>query len=216
MSSADYVVQGHRFDIVEDFGCRPTIYVSTPAIFLIWVPPLTVAVLTFGFAGMLCIVALEECSDIFLAALALRHFFRRRLTFAKHLQNSNSGLTTSRYFRLMSMAVVQMVWNLLVTSLNMWFSCQHGLRPWISWKNVHTGFSQIAYFPTLLIPPSTLMWTYALWWVVPISSILFLVFFAFGQDSMREYRKCVSWMRRVLCCEAGANERSGSTMSIPH
>ena len=64
ISTADYIVQGHRFDIVEDLGCRPTIYVSIPAIFLIWVPPMAAAIATFGFAGMPCIIALEECSDI--------------------------------------------------------------------------------------------------------------------------------------------------------
>lgn len=45
-------MQGHRFDIVEDLGCRPTIYVSIAAIFIIWVPPIIVALLTVGYAGM--------------------------------------------------------------------------------------------------------------------------------------------------------------------
>lgn len=179
----DYIVQGHRFDIVEDFGCRPTVYVSIPAIFLIWVLPITAALATFGFA-----------------AVAVRHFFRRRLMFAKHLQNSNPGLTTSRYFRLMSMAVLQMFWSLVITSFNVWFSCQNGLRPWISWDNVHMGFSQIAYFPTVLIPPSTLTWTYVLWWALPASAVIFFLFFSFGHDAMNEYRECFSWVRRVLFC----------------
>lgn len=178
-----YVVQGHRFDIVEDFGCRPTVYVSIPAIFLIWVPPMTAALATLGFA-----------------AVAVRHFFRRRLMFAKHLQNSNSGLTISRYFRLMSMAVVQMFWSLLITSFNVWFSCQNGLRPWISWDNVHSGFSQIAYFPTVLIPSSTLTWTYILWWALPASAAIFCIFFSFGRDAMHEYRECFSWVRRAVFC----------------
>ncbi|KAH7904573.1 pheromone A receptor-domain-containing protein [Hygrophoropsis aurantiaca] len=172
-----YIVQGHRFDIVEEFGCRPTIYVSIPAIFLIWVPPMVAALLTLAYAGV-----------------ALVHFFRRRLTFAKHLQDSTSGLTSSRYFRLMCMSVLQMVWGLLVTSLNMWFTCQHGLRPWISWANVHDGFSQIAYFPTVLIPQSTLTWTFALWWTVPVSSVFFFAFFSFGEEAMKEYRGCISWL----------------------
>ncbi|KAG1718696.1 putative fungal pheromone GPCR, STE3-type [Suillus lakei] len=176
-----YVVQGHRFDIVEDFGCRPTIYVSIAAICIIWVPPIAVALLTVGYAGV-----------------ALMSFFRRRITFGQHLRDSNTGLTTSQYFRLMSMAVVEMFWGLLVTSLNMWFTCQHGLRPWISWENVHDGFSQIAYFPSVIIPPTTLVWTYALWWVVPISGALFFVFFSFGEDAMKDYRKSLQWFRTMV------------------
>lgn len=176
-----YIVQGHRFDIVEDFGCRPTIYVSIAAICIIWVPPITVALLTVGYAGV-----------------AVMYFFRRRITFAKNLRDSKTGLTTSQYFRLMGMAVVEMFWGLLVTSLNMWFTCQHGLRPWISWDNVHDGFSQIAYFPTVIIPPTTLAWTYALWCVVPISSVLFFAFFSFGEDAMKDYRKSLQWFRTMV------------------
>lgn len=96
------------------------------------------------------------------------------------------------------MAVIEMFWGLLVTSLNMWFSCQHGLRPWISWENVHVGFSQIAYFPTVIIPPTTLAWAYALWCVVPISGALFSVFFSFGEDAMKDYRKSLQWFRTMV------------------
>lgn len=144
-----------------------------------------------------------------LLAMALKNFFYRRLTFAAHLQNSSSGLTTSRYLRLMSMSVVQMVWAVLVTSLDMWFSCQHGLRPWISWENVHSGFSQIAYFPTVLIPRESLRWTYALWWTVPFSALLFVSFFAFGEETVKGYRKILQWTHWVFPRRTGAkNEAS--------
>ena len=96
------------------------------------------------------------------------------------------------------MAVVEIFWGILVTSLNMWFTCQHGLRSWISWENVHVGFSQIAYFPTFIIPSATLTWTYALWWVVPISAALFFVFFSFGEDAMNDYRKVLQWIRTTV------------------
>lgn len=50
--SVVYIVQGHRFDIIEEYGCRPATYVSLPAIFLLWVPPLILAFMTTVFAGM--------------------------------------------------------------------------------------------------------------------------------------------------------------------
>ncbi|KAH7881712.1 pheromone A receptor-domain-containing protein [Phlebopus sp. FC_14] len=173
-----YVVQGHRFDIVEGFGCRPTIYESIASVFLIWIPPLL-----FSLAG--CIYA----------ALAFVHFWKRRATFARHLQTSQSALTTSRYFRLMCMAIVEMFFGLLVTSLNMWFSLRPGLRPWISWDDVHSNFSEVAYFPLFLIPEPELAWTFALWSMIPVSSTFFFVFFAFGQDAMKEYCATFSWIR---------------------
>ncbi|TFY61868.1 hypothetical protein EVG20_g6898 [Dentipellis fragilis] len=173
-----YIVQGHRFDIVEDFGCRPTVYVSIASLFIVFIPPLALTVATLILGGV-----------------ALAHFFRRRLSFARHLQQSNSALTTARYFRLMVMALVEMFWTLVVSSLNVWFTCRGGLRPWISWDNVHVGFSQIGQFPTVLIPKDDLRWTFALWWTIPISAFIFSAFFAFGEDAMREYCACFAWVR---------------------
>lgn len=50
----DYIVQGHRFDIIEEFGCRPSVYVSIPAIFLMWVPSLIMSFVALIFAGKRC------------------------------------------------------------------------------------------------------------------------------------------------------------------
>ncbi|KAG1773715.1 GPCR fungal pheromone mating factor [Suillus placidus] len=176
-----YVVQGHRFDIVEGFGCRPTVYVSIASIFLIWVPPL---VFSLG-AGIF-------------AASAFSHFWQRRATFAKHLKKSDSALTTSRYFRLMSMAIVEMFFGLLVTSLNMWWTMRPGLRPWISWENVHSNWLEVAHFPLAIIPPTELAWTFALWFMIPIASIFFFLFFAFGHDAVKEYGATFTWIRRHI------------------
>ncbi|KAF9221758.1 fungal pheromone STE3G-protein-coupled receptor [Gyrodon lividus] len=176
-----YVVQGHRFDIVEGFGCRPAIYESIASIFLMWIPPLL-----FSIGG--CI----------LAAIAFVHFWQRRATFTKHLQNSNSTLTTSRYFRLMTMAILEMIFGVLVISIDMWFSLRGGLRPWISWQNVHSNFLEIAYFPLVFLPKTTLSWTFALWVEIPIASVFFFGFFAFGQEARKEYSATFIWIRRNI------------------
>ncbi|KAF8963266.1 GPCR fungal pheromone mating factor [Flammula alnicola] len=176
-----YIVQGHRFEIIEDLGCRPAIYNSIQSILIVWVPPLVVVVATLIFAG-----------------LALYHFLQRRITFARHLQDSNSALTTSRYFRLMAMAIVQMVWGALLIGINMWFTCRNGLRPWISWEDVHFNFSRVGLFPEFLIPPFVLRITYFSWWTIPATSVLFFAFFAFGQDAVKEYKACFLWIQRVI------------------
>ncbi|TFK32932.1 pheromone A receptor-domain-containing protein [Crucibulum laeve] len=176
-----YIVQGHRFDILEDFGCRASIYQSVPSILLVWMLPMLVVALTLVFAG-----------------LSLVHFFRRRVTFACHLQNSNSALTTSRYFRLMAMAIVQMFWGVFIISINMWFTYRNGLRPWTSWEDVHFNFSRVGIFPTVLTPVSIQRWTYFIWWTMPITSVLFFAFFSFGQDAIKEYTACWRWVQRVI------------------
>jgi pheromone a factor receptor len=48
---SDYIVQDHRFDIIEDLGCQPTVYASIPAIFILWFPQLLFSVVTMIYAG---------------------------------------------------------------------------------------------------------------------------------------------------------------------
>lgn len=47
----DFVVQDHRFDILEDYGCQAATYVSIPAVFIVWLPPLTFSCGTLIFSG---------------------------------------------------------------------------------------------------------------------------------------------------------------------
>ncbi|KAF8902842.1 pheromone A receptor-domain-containing protein [Mucidula mucida] len=176
-----YVVQGHRFDIVEGFGCRPQIYNSIASIFILWVPALVISLA----AGIY-------------SALALHHFWIRRITFERHLQSKNSALTSGHYFRLMAMALLQIFWSVVITALNMWFTMKKGLRPWISWEDVHVNFGRIGQSPRILIPDNIYLYTYALWWTVPLSSIMFFAFFSFGREAMKEYAGCIRWFRRVV------------------
>src|ERR1700759_2274699 len=51
MPRADFFVQHHRFEIVQDFGCQAAIYPSTLAIILIWLPPLLLCSISFMYFG---------------------------------------------------------------------------------------------------------------------------------------------------------------------
>ncbi|KAH9919592.1 pheromone A receptor-domain-containing protein [Fomitopsis serialis] len=164
-----YVVQGHRFDIIEGYGCRPSTYVSVPSMLLLWVPPLILSAISFVFA-----------------ALALHHFIQRRLTFAKHLANSRSGLTTSR------------------------------LRPWTSFADVHWGFSAIDQYAMFGTPQLALTYYYVIWLIVPVSSFVFFAFFAFGRDAVMEYGACVAWVRRVMLRQRQTDRKAPSDfVSLP-
>ncbi|KDR78094.1 hypothetical protein GALMADRAFT_118997 [Galerina marginata CBS 339.88] len=174
-----YVVQGHRFDIIEGYGCRPTTYFSIPAIFIVWIPPILLSIAAIVYAG-----------------LALRHFMARRLTFAAHLDASSSALTTSRYLRLMTMAALQMVWSITVTSYALWFTViAVPIRPWTTWSDVHSDWLRVDLYPDAFTPDQVKRSFYVLWWLVPISTFLFIAFFAFGKDAIDEYKKCFLWIR---------------------
>ncbi|KAJ7201248.1 Rcb2.42 [Mycena rebaudengoi] len=177
-----YIVQGHRFDIIEDYGCRPTVYFSIPSIFLIWIPPILISIASIVFGG-----------------LALRQFMLRRISFAAHLDASRSALTTSRYLRLMLMALLEMVWSIAVTSYTLWFTTiSIPIRPYISWADVHSNFSRIDTYPTLFLPDLVIRAYYFLWWLVPVSTLAFVAMFAFGRDAVEEYKKCFSFVANAV------------------
>lgn len=177
-----YIVQGHRFDIIEEYGCRPATYLSVAAIFIVWIPPILMALAALVFAG-----------------LALRHFMLRRISFAAHLDASHSALTTSRYLRLMLMSVIQMVWSLSITTYVLWFTLMAvPLRPWTGWADVHSDFSRVDTYPILFIPQVVLTSYYASWWVLPASTFIFVAFFAFGREAVEDYKNGFRWLCRTV------------------
>ncbi|KIK94950.1 hypothetical protein PAXRUDRAFT_11742 [Paxillus rubicundulus Ve08.2h10] len=193
-----YIVQGHRFDIIEDYGCRPAVYVSVPSIMILFVPPLLMSTVALGFS-----------------VAAFIHFMRRRITFSRHLESSRNGLTTSRYFRLMLMSVVEMIWNILVTCFSLWFSML-AYRPWTNWADVHWNFSRIDLYPTLFTPPIVLSSYYLIWWIVPASTFIFVAFFSFGKDAMEEYKACFTWLRRTVLRQTVEDNVVGTSFgSVP-
>ncbi|KAJ6451996.1 pheromone receptor Rcb2 B43 [Mycena vitilis] len=177
-----FVVQGHRFDIMEDYGCRPTVYFSIASIFLLTLPPILLSVASLVYGG-----------------IALRHFINRRISFAAHLDSSHSALTTSRYFRLMLMSMLEMIWSISVTSYTLWFTTiSIPIRPYTSWADVHSNFSRIDTFVTFLLPQNIITAYYFLWWLVPISTLAFVAMFAFGRDAVEEYTRCLVVVRNLV------------------
>ncbi|KAJ7158042.1 Rcb2.42 [Mycena crocata] len=172
-----YVVQGHRFDIVEDFGCRPAMYISILSLLLVDIPPVVASFMALVYCG-----------------IALSAFLRRRIAFTRMLINADSALTTSRYIRLMSMTTLLGTWNAIIIGIGMWASYSGGLRPWTSWSDVHFNFSRIQPYPLGAIPIKLLRVTYLLWAAVPISALFFFSFFAFGEDAMKEFRHFTRWI----------------------
>lgn len=200
LRNEDYIVQGHRFDIIETYGCRPTTYFSIPSIFLIWIPPILMSMAAIIYAG-----------------LALRHFIIRRLSFAAHLQASSSALTTSRYIRLMTMAAIQMVWSIAATSYSLWFTVMSvPIRPWTTWSDVHSDWLRIDQYPYALIPVVVKRAFNVVWWIVPSSTFIFVAFFAFGQDAMDEYKRCFRWIySKVFRRHLHVKSSKGSFPSMP-
>ncbi|KAJ7088470.1 putative fungal pheromone GPCR, STE3-type [Mycena belliarum] len=191
-----YTFQGHRFDIIEDFGCRPTSYVSVPAILLFYAPIASVVLLTFIFSG-----------------LAFTAFYKRRRTFTSFLQTTKSALTARRYVRLMAITTTLAVWDAAVLCLVSALTFRTGLRPYTSWADVHSDFSRVDRYPTVFMPPALLFWTYVSWWTIPLSGLTFFCAFGLGEDAAKQYGP---WFSRVAAPVAriGLRRRARSKPAV--
>lgn len=111
------------------------------------------------------------------------------------------------------MASFQMVWSVSVTSYDLWFtSVNMKLRPWTNWADIHSDFGRIDRYLIMAAPPFIQTTYYIGWWAIPISTWLFVAFFAFGHDAVEEYKRCFVWIRdrviRVMLCLSKKDELS--------
>jgi len=159
-----------------------TVYYSWPAFVVYYIPPMVLAFASLVFA-----------------AIAFFWFMKRRAQFAEHLQSSNSGLTTSRYFRLMALAVTEIAVGSGIGSYVLAINIQDSyFRTWDNWAHVHVNFSRVIQYPRVLVPDffwNQLLLTY---YIPPLAAFIFFLFFGFSQEAMGEYRRFHAWFRTTV------------------
>jgi hypothetical protein len=100
----------------------------------------------------------------------------------------------------MLLALTEMI---IDAAVNIWilvanFKILPGLVPYTSWSDIHHDFSRIQPFTEVTLPVDSWRIVVAAWYIIPIATLLFFAFFAFGQESIVEYRAWRNWFRRVI------------------
>ncbi|KAF5378503.1 hypothetical protein D9615_007171 [Tricholomella constricta] len=168
-----FIVQGHRYNIWEDMGCLPTT-VNTPAAYP----------LSFVWPNVIGIISAVYC------ILTLRAFMKRRAQFSEFL-SSNSTLTVNRYFRLMSLATVELLFNTPISAYGLYLNATlTPIYPWKSWADIHFDWYTIDTVPAVLwrsrrIHVVTLELSR---WSVVFCALIFFAFFGFADESRKHYR----------------------------
>ncbi|KAK1233334.1 a-factor receptor [Marasmius sp. AFHP31] len=183
-----YIPQGHRFNILEDVGCYPTIYKTWVAVVLYSGWPLVIACVS-GVYSILC----------------LRSFYKRRKQL-KELLSENNNLNTSLYTRLMCLASADVIVT-IPFALYFFIDEATGVYPWISWEDTHHNFSRVAQYSALIW--KTQQEDYAgveiTRWAVVMCSLLFFAFFGFAEEARRNYRAAITYiMKRIGITSTGS------------
>lgn len=173
---AEYVVQGHRYDIFEDIGCYPALYNTALTYVISYIPPLALGVTSFIYCGM-----------------ALYHFNKRRIQFS-HFLNSGTTLTMSRYLRLMGLALAEMCCTTPLAIFVIALNAQVKPSPYISWEDTHWGYSNVLQVPRAIWGMSKLLTvSFELTrWLAPFSAILFFIFFGFAEEAKKQYGAAIT------------------------
>ena len=179
-----YVVQGHRYDIIESYGCSMPTYFSWPGILIRFAIPLALSLATLVYSGGFG--QLEHQADVL--ALSIRWFLVRRLQFRAILASSHTGLSVSRYLRLIALAVV-VVTVLLANDLTALATAlvDSKVYPYTSWSDVHQQYGIISQFPEAVQSPVINIATVIGLYASPFYALIFFVFFGLGEDAIVEY-----------------------------
>ncbi|KAG8817753.1 a-factor receptor [Serendipita sp. 400] len=234
-----YIVQGHRYDILEDYGCWPTIYMTPLAIPLVLLWPLLISAVSIPY----CV-------------LSYRSFYRHRANFQKYLAPGTSSpsstsptfspssprspgspnsprsprspsspipaarqfLTPDRYLRLMALSSMEL---LLVLPLNLLSfisnltSSSSPLRPYSSWRDVHSNFGRIVYVTRFMMNNSGdkikvhFVKFEVARWAIPITGWLFFVFFGVSVEAKRDYQRWWNAVRNLAIVKRSSSRSGG-------
>ncbi|TFK26911.1 STE3-like pheromone receptor [Coprinopsis marcescibilis] len=178
-----YIVQGHRFDILEDFGCFPIVYNTLPAYFIYFMWPVLLGVISFIYSS-----------------LTLLSFWRRRAQFGQ-LLSSNSALSPSRYLRLMTLAIIDMMCTVPLGVYTIFIGLNGiDLAPWVSWEETHFDFARAGRVRALFwrSDPSFEVSVELTRWLPVVCAFTFFALFGFASEARKHYWKAF-WALAKLC-----------------
>ncbi|KAE9396423.1 pheromone receptor [Gymnopus androsaceus JB14] len=192
------IVQGHRFDIVEEYGCSPTTYNTLPAYFIFYMWPILIGLVSFVYSS-----------------LTLRSFYMRRIQFSQ-LLSSNNAINPSRYLRLMSLALIDIMCTVPIGIYLIYLELDGvGLQPWISWANTHFDFSHVVLVPSVIwrSDPSLVIGVQLNRWVPVACAFIFFALFGFAEEAQKNYRRAFWFFARRLgfrpASEGGGKTKGG-------
>ena len=169
---SDYIVQGHRFNIFEEFGCSPSSVYTWPIFPILLLPPIIIGLFSATYS-----------------ALTIIAFYKNNSQFNAVLSN-NGNFTSNRFIRLMCLASIEILFNIPIASYGIYLQSLVPLNPYISWENVHDDFSRIDQVPSVIWRSNRgeeIALELSRWSLV-FCAFVFFMFFGFADEARKNYR----------------------------
>ncbi|KAJ3914768.1 pheromone receptor [Lentinula edodes] len=181
--AADIIVQGHRFDIFEEYGCSTVTFNSIVAYFLYYMWPVAIGLVSLIYSSMV-----------------LRTFYVRRIQFNQAI-SSNGMIKPSRYLRLMLLAMIDIMCTIPIGTYTIYVSLESvPLNPWISWDDTHFDFKRVQLIPAVIwrSNPATYTSLQITRWLPIVCAFVFFALFGFAEEAMKNYRRAFWFVARRL------------------
>ncbi|KAG2029757.1 pheromone A receptor-domain-containing protein [Suillus americanus] len=176
-----YIVQGHRFDILEDVGCWPATYNVIPAYFLVYMWPSLLGCISFVYSG-----------------LTLAAFYKRRMTF-NSLISGNNSMNANLYVRLMVLSVIEMAFTVPISIYSVYISgTSIPMQPWVSFADTHYNFSYVGLIPAAEWTSNSIYKRSIdlTQWLFPVCAFMFFALFGFASEARKHYRLYFLWIAK--------------------
>jgi hypothetical protein len=186
LTQLDFVIQGHRHNVIEDLGPMGSTYNVTLAfpLFYIWEP-------------LICFISAIYC------ALTIIYFVKKRVELNKMFEDQSSRVTKSSYVRIIGLCAVGIAVHLPISfTLVLGNGIFSTIYPWISWEDTHSNFGQIAYINRTIVDMDN--WrrvkiqTAMSFCFITLSGILYFAFFGTGKEAFGYYTSFSGWLLKPL------------------
>jgi pheromone a factor receptor len=187
----EYVVQGHRYNIYEDIGCFPATYNTPMAYPLVFAWPIVIGLISsvycckYIFAALVC----QRYTYSFVV-MTIRSLAIRRSEF-NQLLSGNNNLNSSRYFRLMGLACVELLLSIpWACYVCLYLNLHAKVYPWKGWADTHLHFSLVRQTAAVQWKSNHVgMITLEMSrWASVICAFIFFGFFGFADEARKNYR----------------------------
>lgn len=198
---SDVIVQAHRFDILEEYGCSSVTFDTLASYFLYYMWPVAIGLVSLVYSSRSYPCCFLVQSDLFArSGLILRTFYMRRIQF-NHVLASNGMINPSRYLRLMLLAMIDIMCTIPIGTYTIYISLQGvPLNPWKSWADTHFDFKRVGQIPAVIWRsyPTTYTSVQMTRWLPIACAFAFFALFGFAEEAMKNYRRVFWFIAKPL------------------
>jgi pheromone a factor receptor len=212
-SFTDVIVEGHRFDIFEGFGCYITVY-NTPLAFpLVYIWPGAISLVTAVYACVLVLITSPGFAAHLTLGLNVRLFWKSSRELEGML-GSTKNPNHNRYVRLIALSSVQIFCAVPITMYNLYYNARVlEVFPWISWDDTHFNFSAINQYTAdeWRTNPAISNGLELNRWFFVSAALVYFAFFGFAEEARKRYRLAYSFASTRLRLPEWSSTRASSS-----